>query len=299
MRVALITNPSSGRGRGATWQQRLHAALVDHGLDVFDLTADSHASAQQAARDAVADGVDALFVAGGDGMVHLGVNACAGSEVPLGIVPNGTGNDNAAALGIPTEPMAAAQAAATALREGAVRPIDCLRVRTADGGERFALGVLSVGFDAVVSQRAEHLRWPHGPKRYTVAAALELPRFRPRRYTIRVDGGDPRTLRAMLVAVANIRQFGGGMQIVPHADPADGRLDLMLLRPVPIPEFVQVFPRVFKGTHVSHPKVEFISARRVQIEVEPALTAYADGEPLGPSPVTCDIVPHGLRLLAP
>lgn len=300
MRIGLLVNPTSGRGTGSRWLTRLHAALVEHGVQVDDLTRSSPAAAKAAAHEAVRAGrVDALFVAGGDGMAHLGVNACVGTDVPLAIVPTGTGNDAVAALGIPTDPILAATTAADALLAGHAQPTDCLRVRCADGSEHHCLGVLSVGFDAVVSIRAERLRWPRGPRRYTVAAALELPVFKPRRYEFSLDGGPTRSQHAMLVAIANTSQFGGGMQIVPHADVTDGLLDLMILRPVPIPEFVKVFPRVFKGSHVDHPKVEFAHARRVDIVVDPPLTAFADGEPLGPTPASCEIVPAGVRLLLP
>ncbi len=185
-RVGLAVNPTAGKGRGATEGNAVAAAFGAAGLDVVRLVgrdATDLAGRVDAALAPARDGLDALVVVGGDGMVHLGTNAVAGTAVPLGIVAAGTGNDVARGLGLPVhDAAAAARVVLDALTAGTFRPVDAARVAAADGmPARWFAGVLGVGFDAVVNERANRLRWPRGRRRYDVAIALELPVFRPGR----------------------------------------------------------------------------------------------------------------------
>ncbi len=298
MKVGVVVNPTAGKGHAARWHQPVLDELHRCGIEVDDLSANTAEQAQADAVRAVSGGsIDALIVVGGDGMVHLGVNACAGTAVPLGIVAAGTGNDSAATHDLPRDPVLATRSAVQALQAAEYRELDAAMVRTADGVKHWFLAVLSLGFDAVVAERANRMRWPTGPARYNVAVALQLPLFRPPTYHLRLDD-EPLSTRAMLVSVANGSTFGGGMKIAPDAASDDGLLDVVLLRPVPILEFVKVFPSVFKGTHVLHPQVSIRRARRIEVSVDRPLIAYADGERLGPTPLTCEVVPAALRLLA-
>jgi diacylglycerol kinase (ATP) len=275
------------------------AALRAAGLRVDDVSAADADATLLACRQAIADGVEALIVVGGDGMAHLGVNAVAGGTTPLGIVPAGTGNDSAVANGMAKDPVVAAGDLARLLRAGSLRCLDAGHVECADGSTHWFLAVLSVGFDALVNERANGWRWPKGPSRYNLAIARELPVFRPLRYRLTLDDATTET-PAMLVSIANGPSFGGGMQIAPSARTDDGLFDVVVLRPVPIPEFVKVFPRVFTGRHVSHPKVSIERAAEVRVEVlSRELIAYADGERLGPAPLFCRAHPGAVRLIAP
>ncbi len=296
VRAVLLVNPTAGKGSGLRWREAITTALAESGVEVEDRTADTPEGSTRAARDAVAEGVDALVVAGGDGMVHIGVNACGGTDVPLAIIPTGTGNDNASAHGLPHHPVTAARAAGRALVHGDCRSVDLARVCCADFSEHWYLSVLSLGFDAVVNERANRLRWPKGRARYNLAVARELPVFKPPLYKVWIDD-EQLDLRAMLVSVANGRQYGGGMLIAPDARTDDGLLDVVILRPAPLPEFIQVFPRVFKGSHVTYPRFSIRTAKSVRVEVDRSINAYADGERLGPAPVTVGVVPGALRLL--
>ncbi|NDH77148.1 MAG: sphingosine kinase, partial [Actinobacteria bacterium] len=151
------------------------------------------------------------MVLGGDGMVHLAVQAVAGTDTILGVVPVGTGNDFVRALpGVPEDPL---EAAAVAL--GDPDPIDAIRV-----GERWVASVATAGFSADVNDRANRLRHPKGQSRYTVATVLELPALKRRPTTITVDG-TAHAHDAVIIAVANTAWFGGGMHICPDADPDD------------------------------------------------------------------------------
>lgn len=198
--VALVVNPTAGRGRGRTAGARTAEALTAAGHDVLDLSAPSLPLAQESADAAVrgtgaAAGVDALVVVGGDGMVHLGVNATAGTGVPLGIVAVGTGNDFAHALDLPTgRPDRCVDALLGALGPAAsagarVRVVDAARVT----GEhvpvaRWYAGVLSAGIDAAVNAHANAATWPRGRSRYARSALTEITRYRPYGYRVTVRG---------------------------------------------------------------------------------------------------------------
>ena len=136
--------------------------------------------------------------------------------------------------------------------------------------------MLGAGFDAVVNARAQRMRWPRGQMRYNLAILRELPVFRPIPYAIELDGRRIET-RAMLVAVANTTSFGGGMRVCPDADVTDGLFDVMIVHALSIPAFLRVFPKVFSGTHITHPAVEIHRAARVRLEAS-GIHSQADGE---------------------
>ncbi|MEP6648421.1 MAG: YegS/Rv2252/BmrU family lipid kinase [Lapillicoccus sp.] len=294
-RVGLLTNPTAGRGRGAAYGVRAAAAFRAAGHEIVDLSGPDEATAARRAWEALgADLVDVLTVVGGDGMVHLGANLCAGRPIPLAVIAAGTGNDNARELGLPVRDPNAAAALVTA---GRTRSVDLGRCTTATGETRWWIGVLGGGFDSVVSERASRMRWPRGPMRYNLAVARELPVFRPIPYVITVDG-ERNATEAMLVAVANGPAFGGGMRVAPHASYDDGLLDIVILHRVSRAEFVRVFSRVFRGTHVTHPRVEILRGRHVRLEA-PGIVTQADGERFEPLPLDLEVVPGALRLILP
>ncbi len=247
------------------------------------------AAAADLAREAVRDGVDALVVVGGDGMVHIGLQAVAGTSVPFGIIPAGSGNDVARALGIPRGDAAEA---VEVIAAGNTIEIDLGR---SDG--TFFAAIAALGFDALVNDRANGMSWPRGRLRYDVALVVELGLFRPIPYELETDSGTER-LDAMLVSVANGPSCGGGMKFVPDARLDDGVLDLFVLHPISKPALVRLFPKVYSGRHVTHPAVEIRRVRSVRVGA-PGVTAYADGERLGPLPRTFEAVPAALRVFAP
>jgi diacylglycerol kinase (ATP) len=243
-------------------------------------------------RKAVIDGVGAVVALGGDGMVHLALNAVAGSDTPLGIIPAGTGNDLAATLGLPAkDPVAAAGVVIDRLRDGAAWPMDAVQV-----GEAWFGCVLGAGFDSRVNDRANRMSWPHGRMRYNIAILAELGVFTPLPFRLVVDGEEWET-EAMLVAIGNAKSYGAGMRVCPDADVTDGLLDVMVLGPVSKAEFLKTFPKVFKGTHLGHPAVTMRRAKVVAVD-SPGVTAYADGEYLADLPIRCECVPGAVRILA-
>jgi diacylglycerol kinase (ATP) len=304
MRIAVAINASASSGS----RRRAGTEVVDYfraaGADVLELRETSYARLASAVERALADGVDALVVVGGDGMVHLAVNALAGSggpgpRVPLGIVPTGTGNDAARTLGLPLNDVAAACRRITAGMATGGRPIDLGRI-SADGGFRWFAGALSAGFDAAVNDRGNRWRWPRGKARYNVAMLRELATFRAIEYTVtdytETGDGDTWQQGAMLISIANGQSIGGGMRITPDARLDDGMLDLFVVSPLSRARFLAVFPKVFTGRHVGHPAVEIRRVRKVRLSAR-NVTAYADGERIGPLPLTIEVVPAAVRIL--
>lgn len=295
--VAVLANRAAGR-RGRTDPlpavlERLRAA--DRPVRVLD--AADPAAARQACQAAVADGAAALVAVGGDGTVHQAIQAAAGTTVPFGVVPAGTGNDFAADLGLPADSTAAAAALAAALRHGETRPLDLARMTGPGGETRWFGAVLAAGFDAVVNERANRMRFPTGPRRYDVAILAELLKLRPRPYTMTLDGVEHRT-EAVLVAIGNTARYGGGMRICPGADPADGLLDVVVGGRFTRGMLMRIKPKVYRGSHIAHPLVTTYRAATVELAGEP-ITTFVDGEPAFRLPVTVTAVPGALRLLVP
>jgi diacylglycerol kinase (ATP) len=305
-RIGLVVNPTSGKNRGRSMGLAVAARLRAAGHDVVDLSDDTAAAARDRAIAAMAQGIDLLAVVGGDGMTHLGVNLCAGTETPLAVIAAGTGNDIARGLGLPAHnPIAAADAVAhgrlrridAVRRTNTARRIDTARHLDGYGEARWYAGVLGAGFDSLVNERANTWAWPRGRMRYNLAIARELPLFKPIPYAVTVDGERHET-RAMLVVVANGPSYGGGMRVAPDASFDDGLLDVVVLHEISTSEFVRVFPRVFSGEHVSHPAVEVLRGRRVALEAE-GIVAYADGERFAALPMEVEVVPRALTVVVP
>ncbi|MGW4891664.1 diacylglycerol kinase [Kitasatospora sp. NPDC004240] len=294
-RVTVLTNPTAGVGHAAPAGRRAVARLRALGVEVVERTGADAADATRIARDAVADNVDALVVVGGDGMVNLGIQALAGTCVPLGLVPAGTGNDHARSFGLP---LGDPEAAADVIAAGAARRVDLGRITAANGATRYFGSVLATGFDSLVSDRANRLRWPHGRMRYNLAILVEFANLRPLPYRLVLDDGTVIERDLTLAAIGNTRSYGGGMHICPAADPADGLLDVTLVAAMPRLRIARFFPTVFKGTHIHHPQVTTHRVRSLRIE-SPGLNAYADGEFIAALPVEVAVAPGALRLLAP
>ncbi|MDX3355752.1 diacylglycerol kinase [Streptomyces sp. ME01-24h] len=292
--ITLIANPTAGRGRGARAAGPAADALRRAGFGVRTVVGADAADALVRARAAVTAGTGALVAVGGDGMVSLALQAVAGTGTPLGVVAVGTGNDFARATGLPLrEPAAAGQAIARALRQDSVREIDLGRV-----GDRWFGTVLASGFDSRVNDRGNRLRHPSGRLRYDVAMLAELAALRPISYRITLDDGIEKEIEATLVAVGNGTSYGGGMRICAGAELDDGRFDVCVVGPCSRRTLLRVFPRVYRGTHIGHPVVTVYRAAAITLAAD-GITGYADGEPLGPLPLTARTVPRALRLLAP
>jgi len=293
--LAVLVNPDAGRGRHRGEVAGVLERLRGTGRPVEVVRPERAELVPADCRAALGAGASALVAVGGDGTVHRGLQAVAGTGVPFGIVPAGTGNDIAANLGLPGTVAASTSAIVTALAEGRTRVLDLGRAELADGTVRWFAGVLGAGFDALVNERANGMRRPKGPRRYDVAIVAEMLGLRPRRYTIGLDGTST-TVNGVLVAVGNTLAYGGGYRICPAADPTDGLLDVVIGGEFSRVGLLRILPRVRRGTHVGHPLVSCHQAGTVTLAAE-GIVAYADGERLGPLPLTATAVPGALTLL--
>lgn len=289
--------------RRSTRPAGLITLLRADGHQVVEVAADTLDQARAACAALVADGLDVLVVAGGDGLVSMGTDLCAGTPTALGILPGGTGNDNARSLGIPVGRGADDAAGAVAvLRADTRRTVDTLWLPEPG---RHVLGSVNCALDARIAARAD--AWPRalGAASYTLAALVEvalLGRRPPLRFRLTVDGA-PQVLDALVLAPANMAYLGGGLPLAPRADPTDGLLDLVVITPVGPREALGLLRAVRAGRHTGHPAVRIVQAREVRVEVHVAgpggVLAHGDGEPVGALPLTVRVDPASLQVVAP
>jgi len=293
-RVTVLTNPASGHGNARHAAERAVVQFQRRGVDVVEIVGTDADHARRLLRDALDRGTDALAVVGGDGVISVALQEIACTDVPLGIVPAGTGNDHAREYGIPTEP----EAAADVVVDGRVETVDLGRIETDSGMRKWFGTVMAAGFDSLVSDRTNRMRWPHGRMRYNVAMIAELSKLRLLPFRLVLDGREEITCELTLAAFGNTRSYGGGMLICPRADHADSLLDITMVQSASRARLLRLFPRVFRGTHVDLDEVSTARARSVRVEC-PGINAYADGEFAYPLPVEVSAVAGALRILVP
>jgi YegS/Rv2252/BmrU family lipid kinase len=288
MPLALLVNPSAGGGRSMKLLPRVEQALdqrrvvfrvqrtrgLEHGVDQ--------------ALGAIEAG-EVPVVVGGDGLVGAIGGAMAGAETPLGIIPGGRGNDLARVLGIPDDP----ERAVAALLDGEVRRIDVGEVN----GRRF-LGIVSVGFDSEANRVANETHFLRGNLVYAFAAIRTLIRWKPGRFTVRVDDERYR-FTGYSVSVANNKAFGGGMFIAPDAELDDGEFDIVAVGEGGKLRFVGNLPKVFKGTHVEEEQVRVFRARHLELSASHPYPVYADGEHITNLPASLRVLPRALSVIVP
>jgi diacylglycerol kinase (ATP) len=213
----------------------------------------------------------------------------------MAIIPAGTGNDAAAMLGMPLSNTAEA---VRSVLDGLGSPKKIDAIKVSHGGKvTWALGSASAGFDALAAARANAISWPKGPMRYYVAMLLELAKFKPIKYQSVVDG-KPRDFEAMLCVVSNTGIYGGGMLVVPGASVTDAKLDVLLVKKMSRWKFVTIFPKVYKGTHITDKDVEIFKASKISITAS-GMPIYSDGEYVGQAPFEAEVVAGALMIIAP
>jgi diacylglycerol kinase (ATP) len=278
---ALVINPVSGQGQGTTVGTYVAGYLNQHKIDFTIVTGNSSIALSEHLKTFLEKNPESegVIAVGGDGLLHIILQLVVPFQIPFTIIPAGTGNDFVRTLGWDLEKIDSQLARVTSTMPA---PIDLGLV----DGEWFG-AILSTGFDSIVNEKANTMQWPKGPMKYNAAIAIELPRFKPRHYDITLDDRTIST-EAMLIAVANGRSYGGGMLVCPNASIRDALFDVMVLHPVSKLEFMKVFPKVFAGTHVSHPAVEIVRSKNVTIDSK--AVAYADGERIGQLPIAAECI---------
>ena len=277
---AIVINPVSGGGKGSVLGRQVADYFTSKRLKFQIITATSESKLRSNLNEfleLIGRECTGVVAVGGDGLAHLVIQLVTPRAIPFTVIPAGTGNDLVRALGWSLDSITYQLDHVT---NSAPSYIDLGLVDS----EWFG-AILSTGFDSVVNEKANSMKRPKGQMKYNVAIALELPKFKPMQYTIGLDNKAIQT-EAMLIAVANGSSYGGGMLVCPDADMQDGLFDVMVLRPVSKLEFLRVFPKVFKGAHVDHPKVDIYRTKKVSLAA-PAI-AYADGERIGELPVQAE-----------
>jgi len=273
-------NPTSGQGRGARLASEVVGFLKGEKIEHIAISGISADDLKERIENFLkSNHITGILSVGGDGLAHLILQIAVPAHIPFAIIPAGTGNDIVRTLGWSLDHL---EPYLKRVISESPQPIDLGNVDS----EWFA-AILSTGFDSVVNERANRLSWPSGPQRYNVAIALELPKFRPIHYRLELDNETIET-EAMLIAIGNGRSYGGGMFVCPSARIDDGLFDVMILKPVSKIEFLKVFPKVYSGSHIHHPQVEIVRSAKVRLTAN--AVAYADGERIGPAPISAECV---------
>lgn len=287
--ISLIVNPAAGGGRAGRHLAEVENALAAHGLTHHVERTRSLEHAQELARAASTSGEVAVAF-GGDGLAGAVAEALRDAGGLLGVLPGGRGNDLARVLGIPLNPVAACQV----LARGIARPIDLGEV----AGRTF-VGIASCGFDSDANRTANEARLIRGNLVYAYAALRTLATWKPATFTVRLDGGAPRTLVGCTVAAANSKAYGGGMFLAPDASLTDGLFDVVFVEDAPKLQLLRMLPLLFSGTHVTRPNVSVERARELEIACDRPFAVYADGDPIASLPATIRVLPQAVQMLVP
>ena len=290
MKGIVVINPHAGGGKGLTLGTRVrtHFGASKHQLFFVEATSLAESLIQV---DALCSehSFEVLISIGGDGLIHDLLPTLIKYELPLLIVPAGTGNDLARTLGLYKVKLPELLKLPLT-REPVI--LDLALVTHSSGTTPF-IQILSTGFDSVVNERANNFTLIKGKIKYILAVLLEVWRFRALKFTVTIDGV-VQDREAMLVCVANGTSYGGGMKIVPHARRDDQLLDVMVVDRVNPLRLLLVFPRVFFGTHTRHPKVHFYSGKEITITGD--TQAFADGEKISDLPIQISLSPDYLKV---
>ena len=293
--LGIIVNPKANRGGAAIIGGQVFEAFAKAGIAVINLSAGTALEAKKKAEELIRlQEISALVAVGGDGTTQLCAGIAIPNQIPLGIIPAGSGNDQARELKIDlTNIPAAVKNIVDSL--GSPKRVDAMKV-SVSGKEIWSMGSISGGFDALCATRANSLRWPKGPNSYIAALLLELPSFNAIEYHLDVDG-EKRVIEAMLCGVANVKNFGGGMMISPNSDITDGELEVFILHKVSRARLLRIIPTVYKGKHLRFPEVEIFKAKSIKISNE-NYPVTCDGELVGNAPFSAEVHPGALRLLS-
>lgn len=284
----VLFNPSAGGGRSAGRLPAIEAELERHGVRHRVLQTDGLEHGVAEARKAAESGAIPVVVSG-DGLIGAVGGILVGTDVPLGVIPGGRGNDFARAMGIPTDPAAAAAVVAA----GQTRTID-----VGQANDRRFLCIASLGFDSDANRIANEARLIKGRLVYAYAGVRALAAWRPAQFRVRVDGA-AHDFTGYTVAVGNCPFYGGGMMMTPDAVADDGRLDVVMTHHGGKLSFFRGLPEVFRGEHVNRPEVFRANGSVIEIDADRPFDVYADGEPITRTPVTVSLIPASLRVLVP
>jgi diacylglycerol kinase (ATP) len=294
-RIVVLVNPTSGRGRSGKLLPKVRQAIQTFGLDAEVRVSKSPEDPPRIARESAEAGAEIVAAMGGDGMAGMVGGALVGTETALGVIPTGTGNDFARFIGINRRKPIDAVAA---LADPDIRQVDAAKVSGA-GRETVFVNVAGAGFDSEVNETANNMKWKaQGTAKYVASVVQTLRKFTPAQFEVTVDG-EQRSLSGMLIAVGNGESYGGGMRVAAGASLTDGLLEVCVVGGMSKGAFLRAFPKVFRGTHVTHPKVTMLRGARAEISADRPFDVYADGERSVPLPAVFEALPGALKVAFP
>lgn len=290
MKMKVIVNPVAGRGRSLGRWKRAEAQLMKLGVPYVPYLTNGAGHARALAASARAEGYQIVMSVGGDGTLNEVVNGCMGSDISIAVVSTGTGNDFVKSAGLPSDP---AQAVRLCM-EGVPQPVD-----VGEFNGRFFINASGIGFDAevadMVNKRYRHLR---GSCPYILGVLNRLPSFKLPHFHMQLDQIEA-DFTAWMVAVVSGSFYGGGMHVVPGADISDGLLDIAVIGSLGRFELLRLFPKVFSGEHIHHPKVSLYRTSRVKLESDRPVRIQADGEVFEGQNFDFRIHPGAIRVFMP
>ncbi len=294
----VFVNPHAGGGRCGRRLAHVKALFSAHALPVEFILTERREETESRVRAAISAGHRVLLAMGGDGTLQALVSAAQNSEAVLGILPAGGGNDFAAALGLPKDPVTAAEMILSAQP----RSLDLLRARTADGRQRLYVGGGGVGLDADSARYSSgrYKRLP-GRVRYLAAALHALSKFEPLHVRAEFPGSTLPVVESqvLLAGVLNTPSYGAGLRLAPQAQIDDGLLTALFVRNLSAAEVLAAIPRLLTRGELPDSYVTRVSATRVRLSCDRECHFHGDGEVLGPAPVDIEVLARAVRMLAP
>ncbi len=297
-RVMVFVNPKAGGGRARAYLGHIQKLFESNQVQAQFVMTNSAAELESFARNAISQGRRAFFAMGGDGTFQALANAAFGADVLLGVLPIGGGNDFAAALGLPDDPVKAAEA----LLRGHPRFVDLARVRTAEGRTRLYAGGGGIGLDAEAVQYANGLfRNLPGRFRYVASALRALAGYEHVDVQLEFPGSPFGAIeaQALLASVLNTPTYGAGVRLAPGADIGDGLLEVVLLENLNLFEVMAVLPRLIGSGELRTCRLKRWRIQRVRLTTGRSCLFHGDGEIIGPTPVEIEAVPRAIQVLAP
>ncbi len=291
MRVLVIVNPLAGRGKALRLLPNIKRWFSQSSHDFHYEITNTPEEMRSKIMTASAEGIEVILLSGGDGTVHHALPAIAETGLPLGFLPSGRGNDFARNMGLPVD----LKRICSFFSKPSFRQVDLPNINQ----KTPFVAIAYVGFDSEVNRLANHHQgyWG-GTLGYVICVLKALKHFKPFEIKITIDDYHWRG-RVMMVSIANAPFYGGGMKIAPQAIMDDGKLDICIVKEIPKLELLWQFPKVFKGTHVTHPNIMMVSGKKIKLSSEEERELFADGEYAGKLPVECTIGHRTIRVLAP
>jgi diacylglycerol kinase (ATP) len=296
--AVVYVNPNAGRGRALSCLPRIRKVFEAASVPAEFISVGSAMDLESNALAAIPSGKRLLFALGGDGTFQALVNATHGSDVVLGVLPAGGGNDFAAALQLPEDPVAAAEA----ILRGRPMRVDLARARTADGRRRLYLAGGGLGIDAEAARYAnETFRRMPGRSRYIASALRAFCGHRAIGVRAEFPGSDlpSREVNSLLAAVLNTPTYGSGIRLAPEARLDDGWLDVVMVEDLSAFQVLKLLPRLLVSGELRTPHVHRVRVLAVKFTADRPCMFHGDGEILGPTPAVIEVVPQAVRVLVP